>query len=178
MENYEACVILNAQLPEETTEELIKKLEGLLVSGGAEMRTISRWGRRKLAYPIEKTREGYYVIFYFGAPDGKCLPEFEQSCRYEENILRYLVFNVPTKKRDQEVRQLVPEPGWLSSFSMDLQPVAPRRRREGGPRHYSDRRDDSDRRPDSREGGGDREPEAAEKSGADQQPAAVSESED
>ncbi len=142
MLNYEACVILNAQLPDAQTEALIEKLKNQLTSAGANVKEIAKWGKRKLAYEIEKATEGYYVVFYFDlAKAGNVLSEFQRVCKYDENVVREMIVNVPMKKKGTEVRQVVPAPGWMSEFSMKLRPHMPRRRdfSRGPRRDWEDR---------------------------------------
>ena len=110
--NYEAMVILNAGLGDEETEALVGKLRGILTEGGAEIRETSLWGRRRLAYEIQKKKEGYYLIFYFTLDSpGDTLEQFEKLCRYNEDILRHMVVKVPFKKKGEDVKQIVPKPG-------------------------------------------------------------------
>ena len=130
--NYEAMVILNPLMTEEETGALVARMAALLTEGGATLRETARWGRRRLAYPIDKKTEGYYVIFYFThtAP-GPVLGQFERLCRYEEQVLRHMVVRVPTKRRGQEVAQLVPAPGYMADFKLEPRAHAPRRRFDG-----------------------------------------------
>ena len=103
-----------------------------MTGGGATLRETARWGKRKLAYAIEKKNEGYYVIFYF-TTEGRftaMLEQFERTCRYDEQVMRQMVVNVPTKRRGQEVAQLVPSPGWLSEFKLEPRAHSFRRRAE------------------------------------------------
>jgi len=118
--NYEAMVILNAGLGDEETEGLVGKLRGILTEGGADIRETSLWGRRRLAYEIQKKKEGYYVIFYFtlDAP-GDTLEQFEKLCRYNEDILRHMVVKVPFKKKGEDVKQIVPKPGHLADYKFE-----------------------------------------------------------
>jgi small subunit ribosomal protein S6 len=129
--NYEAMVILNPAMTETETEALVGRMAGILTEGGATLRETARWGRRRLAQPIDKKAEGYYVIYYFTHDDAaRMLAAFERFCRYEEQVLRHMVVKVPTRKRGQEVAQLVPAPGWLADFRIEPRAHAPRRRSE------------------------------------------------
>lgn len=143
MNNYEACVILNAQLPDAEIDALIEKLKGQLTACGATIRTVSRWGKRKLGYEINKSYEGFYVVFFFTTDKtGRLLEPFERACRHDENVLRQMVVNVPVKRRGEDTKQIIPEPGWMSEFNMKLRPHLPRRRfdYDRRPRH-DDRQD-------------------------------------
>ncbi|MCE5229073.1 30S ribosomal protein S6 [bacterium] len=133
--NYEAMVILNAQMGDEDINAMVQRLEGILNGGGATIREIARWGRRRLAYEIARKKDGYYVIFYFNMT-GKSrdtLDNFEKACRFDENVLRHMVITVPVKKRDREVAQLVPQPGYLADFRFEPRGGGMRRRYEDRP---------------------------------------------
>lgn len=118
--NYEAMVILNPLQSEEETTALVERLAGVLKTGGASMREIARWGKRRLAYEINKKNEGYYVIYYFTLDGGEeVLTTFERTCRYDEQVMRNMVVKVPTNKHGHEVAQLVPSPGYLADFKLE-----------------------------------------------------------
>lgn len=143
--NYEACVILNSALDETEREALIEKLRNIIVAGGADLKETALWGKRRLAYPIEKRTDGYYVVFYFQSVDAReILEQLERTCRFDENVMRYMSLKVPTRKRGQEVAQLVPTPGWLAGFKLEARASGPRRRPEGarGDRGDAPRRDE------------------------------------
>jgi small subunit ribosomal protein S6 len=108
-------------------------LAGVLQNGGASMREIAKWGKRKMAYEISKKAEGYYVIYYFTL-DGseEVLATFERTCRYDEQVMRQMVVKVPTRKRGLEVPQLVPSPGWLADFKLESRAHMRRRFDRGG----------------------------------------------
>lgn len=134
--NYEAMVIIKSIMTDDMLKGIITKLETILTGGGSTIKEIAQWGRRKLAYEIEKQTEGYYVIYYFTLADGKeTIENFERACRYDENVIRFMVVNVPTRKRGQEIAQLVPAPGWMAEYTFAPRPYVPRRPRmprEGG----------------------------------------------
>lgn len=126
--NYEAMVILNPIMSEDEINALIERLGGVLKNGGANMREIARWGKRKMAYEINKKTEGYYVIYYFTLDGGEeVLTTFERTCRYDEQVMRHMAVKVPTKKKGQEVAQLVPSPGYLADFKLESRSHARRR---------------------------------------------------
>lgn len=133
--NYEAMVILNAQMGDEDINAQVQRLEGILSAGGAAIREIARWGRRRLAYEINRKKDGYYVIFYFNMSGGgrDLLEQFEKACRFDENVMRHMVIAVPVKKRDREVAQLVPQPGYLADFRFEPRGGGMRRRYEDRP---------------------------------------------
>ena len=132
---FEAMVILNASLEEEQTSQLVDRLRSHLEEGGAAIQDVALWGRRRLAYPIRKKNEAYYVLYYFTMERGEgTLEPFERACRHHEEVYRFMVVKVPLKKKGHDIKPLVPEPGYLADFKCE-----PRsHRRYGGP-HSRDR---------------------------------------
>ncbi len=92
MREYEVTIIIQSQLEEEERAKLIERISELLVPGAAEEDepAIDEWGMRRMAYPIQKNTEGYYVL-YDTRLDASRIPEIERSMQYMEDVLRYLV---------------------------------------------------------------------------------------
>jgi len=89
---YDITIIIQPQLEEDERNKLIERISELLVPGAEEEEkpTADEWGMRRLAYPIQNHREGYYVL-YEGSPDPKRIPDIERSMQYMEDVMRYLV---------------------------------------------------------------------------------------
>lgn len=118
--NFEAMVILNAQLSDEENTAILDRLAKVLTDGGATIKETAKWGRRRLAHAINKKNDGYYTIFFFTMETiGETLTTFERTCRHDENIYRCLVIAVPNSKRGREITQVVPTPGWLGDFRFE-----------------------------------------------------------
>ena len=89
MKNYETVFILNPVLSESQIKEAVKKFEDYLLSKGAEMIHKEDWGLKKLAYPIQHKKSGFYHLFEFTAP-GESINAMEVEFRRDERIMRYL----------------------------------------------------------------------------------------
>ncbi len=89
MNNYENVLILNPVLSEEQIKETVKKYEGFLVSKGAKMISKEDWGLRKLAYPIQNKKSGFYHLFEFTV-EGDVINQLEVEFRRDERFMRYL----------------------------------------------------------------------------------------
>jgi len=89
MNHYETVFILNPVLSEIQIKETVKKYEDFLVSKGAEMVSQEYWGLKKLAYPIQNKKSGFYQLFEFAAP-GEVINALEVEFRREERLMRYL----------------------------------------------------------------------------------------
>jgi len=88
--NYELMFILNPQLAEEARDALLTRVNNYLTEGQGELLRLKPWGMRRLAYPIQKYREGAYYLLYFSMPP-KNVREFENSLILLEDILRTLI---------------------------------------------------------------------------------------
>jgi small subunit ribosomal protein S6 len=89
MNHYETVFILNPVLSEEQIKETVKKFEDFLVSNGAEMISKEDWGLKKLAYPIQHKKSGFYHLFEFKAP-AELITNYELTYRRDERVMRFL----------------------------------------------------------------------------------------
>lgn len=87
--HYESVVILNAALEDEHIESTLTRIEEILKTNGAEISEVEKWGRKRLAYPIQKSKSGYYAIFRFEAMS-ETIAELERIYRLDETVVRYL----------------------------------------------------------------------------------------
>lgn len=90
MKKYEIMYIINPTVLEEGREALIADVNALLEANGATVAKTEKWGERKLAYPIEKKKSGFYVLTTFEI-DGTKLVEVESKLNIMESIMRYIV---------------------------------------------------------------------------------------
>lgn len=92
MRDYEVTVVIQPLLEEAERNELIERLNELLVPAPREDGALvaNHWGVRQLAYPIRKFQEGYYVL-YEAKLDPTRIKDIERSLQYNEDVLRYLV---------------------------------------------------------------------------------------
>ncbi|MFN2261221.1 MAG: 30S ribosomal protein S6 [Psychroflexus sp.] len=89
MNHYETVFILNPVLSEDQIKETVKKYEDFLVSKGAEMVNKEDWGLKKLAYPIQHKKSGFYHLFEYKV-DGTTIEPLEVMFRRDERMMRYL----------------------------------------------------------------------------------------
>ncbi len=96
MRDYEVTVILQPQLDEAARTQLVEQISELIAPGAEENEKPVQdvWGMRKLAYPIQKHSEGYYIL-YHAQIDPARVSDIERSMQYNEDILRYLVVRKP-----------------------------------------------------------------------------------
>ncbi len=89
MNHYETVFILNPVLSDTQVKETVKKFNDYLVSKGAEMIHKEDWGLKKLAYPIQKKKTGFYHLFEFKVA-GDAIGAYELEFRRDDSIMRYL----------------------------------------------------------------------------------------
>lgn len=89
MNHYETVFILNPVLSEAQIKEAVKKFEDFLIDKGAEFVSKEDWGLKKLAYPIQNKKSGFYHLFEFKAPADAIAP-FEVEFRRDERVMRFL----------------------------------------------------------------------------------------
>lgn len=89
MNHYETVFILNPVLSETQIKETVKKFEDFLIDKGAEFVSKEDWGLKKLAYPIQNKKSGFYHLFEFKVA-GEAIDAFELEFRRDERIMRYL----------------------------------------------------------------------------------------
>ncbi|MBD1261192.1 30S ribosomal protein S6 [Maribacter polysiphoniae] len=89
MNNYETVFILNPVLSDVQIEETVKKFEDFLIKNDAKMVSKENWGLKKLAYPIQNKKSGFYHLFEFKAP-GEVVAPYEQEFRRDERVMRFL----------------------------------------------------------------------------------------
>ncbi|MDR1835702.1 MAG: 30S ribosomal protein S6 [Fusobacteriaceae bacterium] len=90
MKRYELMYIVNPLLTEEVRDTVIEKAESILKAAGANILKSEKWGERKLAYPIDKKKTGFYVLVTFEI-EGTVLTEVEGRLNIVEEIMRYIL---------------------------------------------------------------------------------------
>jgi len=90
LKEYELAVIFDASLEEEKIEQEIEKQTTLLEKENCEIVKIDKWGVKKLAYPIKKQENGFYVFIYFNGTS-KVIPEINHVNRINDLVLRHMV---------------------------------------------------------------------------------------
>ncbi|MGE5498435.1 MAG: 30S ribosomal protein S6 [Syntrophothermus sp.] len=88
--HYESAVIINAAIEEDQIEATINRIAELIRVNGGEIIDIDKWGRKRLAYNVDKTKSGYYAIFRFAAPTD-LIAKLERMYQLDEFILRHLI---------------------------------------------------------------------------------------
>lgn len=89
MNKYELALVLSAKLEDEEREAALEKAKSYITRFGGTITNVDEWGKRRLAYEIQKMREGFYYFIQFEA-DSTCPIEVERRVRIMENVIRFL----------------------------------------------------------------------------------------
>lgn len=89
MNKYESVVIVNPNVEENALKELIERFQTLINTDG-KVEQVNELGKKKLAYEINKNKEGYYVVYDFEA-NPKLIAELERNYRITDEIIKFIV---------------------------------------------------------------------------------------
>ncbi|MFN0159495.1 MAG: 30S ribosomal protein S6 [Bacteroidota bacterium] len=93
---YETTFIVNASLDDAQIDTVIGRVQDTITKNGGVIAALNKWGRKRLAYAINKKTNGFYVNIEFSAP-GALLALLERSYQLDEMILRYLTIVLDRK---------------------------------------------------------------------------------
>ena len=90
MSKYDLALVVNAKIEDEAREAVVEKAKGYVARYGGTVTEVEEWGKKRLAYEVQKMREGFYYFIQFEA-DATCPAEVERHVRIMDNVMRYLV---------------------------------------------------------------------------------------
>lgn len=102
--HYESVVIINAALEDEQINSSINRIEVSIKTNGGEIEDIDQWGRKRLAYPINKSKSGFYVVFRYFSPSD-AVAKIERDLRLDETIVRYLTVLLDSRAIEHYAQQ-------------------------------------------------------------------------
>ena len=89
MNKYELAVVVNAKIEDDARLATIERVQKYVTRFGGTITNVDEWGKRKLAYEIQKMREGFYYFITFES-EATAPAEIESRIRIMDNVLRYL----------------------------------------------------------------------------------------
>jgi small subunit ribosomal protein S6 len=110
MRRYELMLVLRPDLPDERTQAVLDRTTRTILGSGGQIVKVAPWGRRRLAYPIDRQREGSYHIVVFEAP-AEVVAELERGLLITEELLRHLITRVERPVRAARRDGLAEEAG-------------------------------------------------------------------
>lgn len=97
MNIYENIVILKASLPDEEINASISKIKDITVSSGGEVLMTDTWGRRKLAYEINKQKKGFYILMIYKTPPAT-IKKLEKFYKVFDPVVKYMIIKLGPKQ--------------------------------------------------------------------------------
>jgi len=90
---YESAVLINAALDDDQIQTQVSRIKEAIISNEGEIKEVEDWGRKRLAYPINKSKLGYYVFYRYKA-ENTTVSKLERMFNLDEQILRYLTIKL------------------------------------------------------------------------------------
>ena len=90
MNKYELAVVLSAKLEDEERAAALEKVQGYITRFGGTVTNVDDWGKKRLAYEIQKMKEAFYYFIQFESENSDCSNEVEAHVRIMEPVIRYL----------------------------------------------------------------------------------------
>jgi small subunit ribosomal protein S6 len=110
MRIYEELFIVKPDAPEEEIDQFIEQMKAVVTGSGGSVDKADKWGKRRLAYRVDKYREGAYVLFQFNALP-ETVKEFERRLRVSDLVIKFLTVRIDQtmkrlekRKRDRDKR--------------------------------------------------------------------------
>ncbi len=90
---YETAVIINATLDDEQIAQVVSRIKDYVTSNGGIIQDVEDWGRRRLAYMVNKNKIGYYIFIRFNGPSN-VISKLERNYKLDEHVLRFLTIKL------------------------------------------------------------------------------------
>jgi small subunit ribosomal protein S6 len=119
MLNYETIFVTDPNLTDEEIDELTKLVEQVTVSAGGKVVKVEKWGKRRLAFPIQHREEGIYVLMTLECPPQQ-VKEIDRRYRMNDRILRHLTVRVEDESQLGPSPMMRPRPVDRDEIPMDL----------------------------------------------------------
>ena len=124
MRQYETVFLISPNLEEEETTKIITQISGIISKEKGKLIQEDRWGKKRLAYPIKKFEEAFYVFFHYEG--GSNIPlELEKRFKQTEAILRFLTVKKETRENVRKKRKGIPAEEETATPAAEAEIVAP-----------------------------------------------------
>ena len=102
MRIYEILFIVRPDVPEEEIDGIVEPLKTVVTGGGGTVDKVDKWGKRRLAYRVQRTREGYYVLVQFSTDkSAETVKEIERRLRVSDTVMKFLTVRI-----DEDLKRL------------------------------------------------------------------------
>ena len=99
---YDLIFICRPDTPEADVDKVIATLEHATAEKGGKIEAINKWGRRRMAYRVQKLREGYYVYLVVKSSHGELVKELERRLKVSDAVMKYLTVRLDEELKRQE----------------------------------------------------------------------------
>ena len=104
MRIYEELFIITPGAPEEEIDQVIEQMTGVITTAGGTVDKVDKWGKRRLAYRVDKHREGSYVLIQFTSPP-ETVKELERRLRVTDSVIKFLTVRIDETLKRLEKRK-------------------------------------------------------------------------
>ena len=104
MRIYEELFIVKPDAPDEEVDQFIEQMKSIVTNGGGSVDKVDKWGKRRLAYRVDKYREGAYILFQFTAAP-EAVKEFERRLRVSDLVIKFLTVRIDETLKRLEKRR-------------------------------------------------------------------------
>jgi small subunit ribosomal protein S6 len=118
---YEFVYIVSPEVEEEDLEKVTARVGQMIVDGGGEVLRLESWGRRRLAYPIRRFREGHYLLAHIQM-EPEAISGLRGRLALTEEVIRYLLVKTDTVPAQAGRAVSPPEPVALEEEEEDIEP--------------------------------------------------------
>jgi small subunit ribosomal protein S6 len=102
MRIYEVLFILRPDVPEEEIDGIVEPLKTVVTAGGGTVDKVDKWGKRRLAYRVQRAREGIYILLQFSTEkSADMVKEIERRLRVADTVMKFLTVRI-----DQDLKRL------------------------------------------------------------------------
>lgn len=114
---YEMVAIFDPFLQEPEYNTLIDRVKEAITRRGGQISNVDVWGKKRMAYMIQKKIEGFYVVISFeGKIEGTALAEIDRNMRLNEQVLRSMITRLPEPKPAKKVKPRKPRPATVEGY--------------------------------------------------------------
>jgi len=104
MRDYETIFILNPNLEEEEAEKVNLRMQEILKSGGGELLRVEKWGKRRLAYEVQKHKKGDYVLLRYQS-EPAAVTELERNMKLSDQVIKFMTVKLEKDMIENEAAQ-------------------------------------------------------------------------
>lgn len=90
MNKYELAVVVSAKIEDDERAATLEKAKALVERFGGKITNVDDWGKKRLAYEVQKMKEAFYYFVQFETEDANCPNSVEKQLRIMENVIRFL----------------------------------------------------------------------------------------